>query len=201
MNTPTESSPQATSPKIDPLRRRLAKGSLAAPVVIGTLLSRPVLGATPWKCTVSGQLSGNVSGHATETCASLGKSHATLTGEYNGVADTILTQFPLLVSDYIFKDSGGLLTLTSAGNVAATIHEVLSASLAGDLLYAQRALVLLLNAKGLSDNSTYPLTEFQARQLFKSAADPAHPAFTDTNPNVTWNYNPDVKNYIDVLYH
>jgi hypothetical protein len=62
-------------------------------------------------------------------------------------------------------------------------------------------LVLLLNAKGLSDTSTYPLTEFQARLLFKSAADPAHPQFVDTNPNVTWNYNPDVKNYIDVLYH
>jgi hypothetical protein len=105
------------------------------------------------------------------------------------------------VNDYIFKDSGGLLTLTSAGNTAATIQEVLSASLAGDLLYAQRALVLLLNAKGLSDTSTYPLTEFQARLLFKSAADPAHPQFVDTNPNVTWNYNPDVKNYIDVLYH
>ncbi len=202
MNNPIEHSTPEASPKIDQQRRRLAKGGLAAPVVIGTLLSRPVLGATPWKCTVSGQLSGNVSGHETETCAALGKSHSTLTSEYASLpSTTILAQFPLLVNDYIFKDSGGLLTLTSAGNTAATIQEVLSASLAGDLLYAQRALVLLLNAKGLSDTSTYPLTEFQARLLFKSAADLAHPQFVDTNPNVTWNYNPDVKNYIDVLYH
>ena len=202
MNNPIKHSTPEASPKIDQQRRRLAKGGLAAPVVIGTLLSRPVLGATPWKCTVSGQLSGNVSGHETETCAALGKSHSTLTSEYASLpSTTILAQFPLLVNDYIFKDSGGLLTLTSAGNTAATIQEVLSASLAGDLLYAQRALVLLLNAKGLSDTSTYPLTEFQARLLFKSAADLAHPQFVDTNPNVTWNYNPDVKNYIDVLYH
>ena len=202
MNNPIEHSTPEASPKIDQQRRRLAKGGLAAPVVIGTLLSRPVLGATPWKCTVSGQLSGNVSGHETETCTALGKSHSILTSEYAALAPTtILAQFHLLVNDYIFKDSGGLLTLTSAGNTAATIQEVLSASLAGELLYAQRALVLLLNAKGLSDTSTYPLTEFQARLLFISAANPTHPQFVDTNPNVTWNYTTDVKNYIDVLYH
>ena len=203
MNTPIEHTTPEASPKIDQQRRRLAKGGLAAPVVIGTVLSRPVLGATPWTCTISGQLSGNMSGHETETCA-LGKSHSALTGEYATVPDKILAQFPLLVNDYIFKDLSTLaLTLTSVPgtNVPATIHEVLSASLIGELLYAQRALVLLLNAKGLSDTSTYPLTEFQARLLFISAANPTHPQFVDTNPNVTWNYNPDVKSYIDVLYH
>ncbi len=206
MNTPIDPQDQENRPQINEQRRRLAKGGLAAPIVVGTLLSRPVLGATPWKCTVSGQLSGNVSGHETETCTSLGKSYATLKAEYNNDTGkvTILQKFPLLTADYIFKDKDtGILSLTSTPNtVPAYIKNVLNkAGLTGELLYAQKALVLLLNAMGLTDTSTYPLTESQARQLFKSAADSAHPQFVDTDPNVTWNYNPDVKNYIDVLYH
>ena len=54
----------------DPLRRRLAKGGLAIPVVLSTLGSKPVLGQGPSNCTCSGQLSGNVSspGMAAEQC-------------------------------------------------------------------------------------------------------------------------------------
>lgn len=63
MNTPIEPNDQDTRPPIDEQRRRLSKVGLAAPVVLGTLLSRPVLGAAPYNCTISGQLSGNVSSH------------------------------------------------------------------------------------------------------------------------------------------
>lgn len=56
----------------DPLRRKLAKGGLGLPVVLATLASKPVFGATPWKCTISGQVSGNMSGHESETCNTLG---------------------------------------------------------------------------------------------------------------------------------
>ena len=56
-------------------RRRLTKGGLAAPIVLGTLLSRPVLGAAPYNCTISGQLSGNTSSHgAPVECGTLGAS-------------------------------------------------------------------------------------------------------------------------------
>src|SRR4030042_3398763 len=71
MNTPSE--PNA-HPQVDEQRRRLTKGGLVAPVVIGTLLSRPVLGAAPYNCTISGQLSGNVSTHQQGVCSSLGLS-------------------------------------------------------------------------------------------------------------------------------
>jgi len=75
MNTPIEPNSQDTLPQIDEQRRRLAKGGLAAPIVLGTLLSRPVLGAAPYNCTVSGKLSGNTSSHgAPVICYTLGKS-------------------------------------------------------------------------------------------------------------------------------
>ena len=72
--THDKQSPDRTQPppKIDPLRRRFAKGGLAAPVVVGSLLSRPVLGETFHNCTMSGQMSGNVSTHEQGICATLG---------------------------------------------------------------------------------------------------------------------------------
>lgn len=76
MNTPIESNDQETRAPIDEQRRRLSKVGLAAPVVLGTLLSRPVLGATYHNCTISGQMSGNVSTHAQGTCSELGGSLA-----------------------------------------------------------------------------------------------------------------------------
>lgn len=69
MNTPSE--PNAP-PQVDEQRRRLTQGALVAPVVIGTLLSRPVLGAAPHNCTLSGQMSGNVSSHEQGVCSTLG---------------------------------------------------------------------------------------------------------------------------------
>lgn len=64
----------------DPTRRRLAKAGLAAPVVLATLASKPVLGAAPHNCTISGQLSGNTSAHTQGTCTTLGKSPAYYAG-------------------------------------------------------------------------------------------------------------------------
>lgn len=61
--------------QVDPLRRRFAKGGLGVPVVVGSLLSRPVLGQTPYSCTISGQMSGNTSSHGEPVvCADLGLS-------------------------------------------------------------------------------------------------------------------------------
>lgn len=59
----------------DPKRRRALTGG--ASVVLSSLLAKPVLGAVPYNCTVSGQLSGNTSSHgASQSCASLAKSPA-----------------------------------------------------------------------------------------------------------------------------
>lgn len=75
MNTPIESNTENTRPPVDKKRRRLTQGGLAAPIVLGTLLSRPVLGAAPYNCTISGQMSGNVSSHGDPLpCGRLGFS-------------------------------------------------------------------------------------------------------------------------------
>lgn len=76
MNTPTQPTDQDKRPQIDQRRRSLAKGALAAPVVLGTLMSRPVLGAAPYHCTISGQISGNISPRpgANTRCDTLGRS-------------------------------------------------------------------------------------------------------------------------------
>lgn len=62
-------------PQPDALRRRLVKGGLATPAVLATLASKQVLGSAPYNCSMSGKLSGNVSGHGkAQTCSSLGSS-------------------------------------------------------------------------------------------------------------------------------
>jgi hypothetical protein len=69
MNDPKSSLPndsgqrKQTGAPVSPSRRLFAKG--AAPVVLGSLLSKPVLGAE-YICTVSGNASGNASAHLTD---------------------------------------------------------------------------------------------------------------------------------------
>ena len=58
-------------------RRRFARAGIASPVVLASLASKPVLGAVPKHCTVSGKISGNVSQQTggTESCV-IGQSRA-----------------------------------------------------------------------------------------------------------------------------
>lgn len=58
----------------DPLRRRLAKGGLAIPVVLSTLGSRPVFGEAAYNCTISGRMSGNTSSHGAPVVCAIGNS-------------------------------------------------------------------------------------------------------------------------------
>lgn len=75
------------APAVNAGRRRLTKAGLAAPVVLGTLASRQVLGQTEYWCTPSGQTSGNVSSHGEQvSCASLGISPSKLAGEIGTTA-------------------------------------------------------------------------------------------------------------------
>jgi len=67
--------PQASTEKVNESRRRLTKGSLAAPIVLATLASKNALAAAPYQCTISGILSGNTSAPAQTTpCNQLGRS-------------------------------------------------------------------------------------------------------------------------------
>lgn len=188
------------------IRRRLTKGSLAAPVVLASLASKPVLadfnlgGGVPWLCTLSGQLSGNMSGHETETC-NVGTSHAGF-GSYLNRGVTIKTQFGLAEDlVFVFTSTPTSMTLdgSSLGIRPATIGEALDAThfASPGAQYAQKALVILLNAEDRTDTSHYPLTEGQAIKLFVAACKQQN--FVDTNPDINWSYE-QVKAYIELLY-
>jgi len=56
-------------------RRRFAAAGTATPIVLGSLISKPVLATAPYQCTMSGQMSGNTSSHGgVVNCSTLGRS-------------------------------------------------------------------------------------------------------------------------------
>jgi hypothetical protein len=235
---------QTNVPKPDQpnaMRRRIAKGGLAAPVVLASLVSKPVLadfnilggGPPPYNCTISGQLSGNTSSHGVESCSGLQKSAALVAADYpyplgppaivtalsylidytDAGGTTFPGLFPNLPKNYFFISgtgtdgsghvTGGILSFSSGGiqpggSVPASINQILHLPAPAGSEYAVKALVLLLNAKGLSDTSTYPIIQSQAERLYVAAATGG--GFTDTNPTVNWT-NAEVHSYIDLLYY
>jgi hypothetical protein len=75
MITPIDPQVPGKPPLINQQRRHLTKAGLAVPIVTSALLSRPVLGAAPHNCTISGKLSGNTSTHGELVdCSTLGLS-------------------------------------------------------------------------------------------------------------------------------
>ena len=62
---------------VDSSRRRFARIGLSGSVVLGSLVSKPVLGAVPYHCTVSGQVSGNLSRPGVAEACVLGSSPST----------------------------------------------------------------------------------------------------------------------------
>jgi len=61
----------------DQVRRRLAKGGLAIPVVLSTLGSRPVFGEAAYNCTIPGQMSGNASAPGPPVVCAIGDAPTT----------------------------------------------------------------------------------------------------------------------------
>jgi hypothetical protein len=76
----------------DVLRRRLTRGGLSIPVVLATLGSRPVLGAAPYNCTISGQMSGNTSSHGEPVPCRIGASASEV--EQEAIANPSLGEIP-----------------------------------------------------------------------------------------------------------
>ncbi len=57
-------------------RRRFTRAGLSGSVILGSLASKPVLGAVPYHCTVSGQVSGNLSRVAVSQECDIGHDEA-----------------------------------------------------------------------------------------------------------------------------
>ncbi len=176
MTTPIEPNAPDARPKIDEQRRRLAKGGLAAPIVIGTLLSRPVLGAAPYNCTISGQISGNVSSHgAPVTCNTLGASPTTWITKTSTVVNKTVLFTSVGFSDtyWIRTSDSKIIKPGSATGSVATFQQVLANTEDTDVLYkplnlplGRAAVASYLNAIEYAPN--FPLTTAQVVAMFNA---------------------------------
>ena len=128
MNTPNEPLTREAQPQVNEQRRRLAKGGLAAPIVVGTLLSRPVLGAAPHNCTISGQLSGNVSTHQQGVCSTLGVPPATWVDKESNLIRKNAQFAAVGFTDTYWAKNGSnkLIPPGEAPDVKATLQQVLA---------------------------------------------------------------------------
>jgi hypothetical protein len=183
MNDPI-SKPTAGQP--DASRRRFAKAGLAAPVVLATLASKPVLGAVPWKCTISGKVSGNMSGHESEVCSNLGSSPGTWAGNAGGWPNCgyFFSTCPVtspVTQALLFKQtpaSAGLpkfadVFWNNTGTVDATVWDVIIGSVTSKNAYAtatlgMEAVAALLNA--MQFGTAYPVPSGDVVNIFNSAA-------------------------------
>lgn len=132
-------------------RRRLAKGAAAVPVVLSSLLSKNALGNT-YLCTVSGQVSGNMSPTGNDDAACEGKSLSYYKDQYRNKS----TKFKdLFGSDHRW------------GNVL--VRQVLNGetgnlAISGSILLAQRATVVFLNAA----HGSYYVEQIEVGEIFRA---------------------------------
>jgi len=193
----------------DTLRRKLVKGGLATPVILATLASKPVLGAAPYNCTISGQISGNTSSHsAPETCSSLGlspgywKNH-TGVGDWPSISPN--AAFNTVFADAYWWVSQNANTVElcppSYQNCTAnpSFLQVLqsTAGMRPRLNYpalARAAVASLLNAYKFAPN--YPLTPTDVVAMFNSVYSGGTYSI---NPTTSWTAD-QVMTYFESLY-
>ena len=197
MNTPSEPNAQDTRPQVDEQRRRLTKGGLVAPVVIGTLLSRPVLGAAPYNCTISGQISGNVSAHGPDQSCILGDAPSTWAAlstwpsPYTpGTQFNATTSYGAFANAYRRKTEAGttyLVNTSATGTQPATLKDVLtlpasSSNPPPNPELGKAAVASLLNAVKYAPD--YPLTPGQVIEMFNATY---NGGTYNVNGTVLWN--------------
>lgn len=167
----------------NPGRRRLAKGGLAVPVVLASLTSNNAFAALPYRCFVSGKLSGNMSpfgpnARSVDQSCSLPQSRGQVQSNLAGDMRTFGSVFGG-VNVYV-NGTGGSSGLTlspgsSAGaNAPATLLQVLTLSNAGDspvqdLETLRQGVVVYENARNFPPpNDLVPLTTQQVVEFVQA---------------------------------
>ncbi|MDP2432187.1 MAG: hypothetical protein Q8O33_09160 [Pseudomonadota bacterium] len=200
----------------DALRRRLTKGGLAAPVILATLASKPVLGAA-WSCTISGQVSGNLSGHESEVCSNLGRSPATWDDYATSWPQRAYfftnLNFPGSRNARLFKDAPATPTLAKFADAFtklnqpgtnATVWDVIIGAIsvrAGSFAtvdLGKEALAALLNAlDGTAGYPAYPVSKEDVIYIFNQVATTG--SYMPEQSTVPW-YAADVIRYFRSLH-
>jgi hypothetical protein len=169
-------------------RRRFARG--AAPVLLGTLASKPVLGAE-YICTVSGHASGNASAHLTNISCDSGDDVAAwrlaaswpngfnrggvpgtdclfTTAEPQG---TLFNGTAGLAATFYYATTSGCAVGTTSGNgyASASMRQVLDTTSSDEVFQLGRAVVAsLLNA---AKYPSYPVSQTRIVAMFNAVKD------------------------------
>lgn len=201
----------------DQLRRRLARGGVAGTVLLGSLISRPVLGngsGPPYDCTISGQLSGNMSPRTGDgiACNSLGKSPAQwiasvwpggVTGVTKGSLPTAtVSPFPHPIPDsgtyfnaflglatsFTYNTTGSVVYNSTAVTRPATLLQVLQSPIANaQFNFGREAIAALLNAiHGNVGPAAYPLTPAEVVAMYNAVRRNSTDLFV-VNASISWN--------------
>ncbi|MBM4180506.1 MAG: hypothetical protein FJ209_02995 [Betaproteobacteria bacterium] len=194
MNAPQDPNTPEVRPQVDERRRRFTQGGLAAPIVMGTLLSRPVLGAAPHNCTISGQLSGNVSTHVQGICSSLGKSPEYWRDLTNwpGTVTSLVQKNTLFTAkgftDTYWKRNNNqrLVAPNTSNSTVATFQEVLANTVANNnpptnIDLGRAAIASYLNAIQFAPN--FPLSTAQVVAMFNATI---NGGTYPINPSTSW---------------
>jgi hypothetical protein len=212
------------SETINASRRRFTRAGLSASAVLGSLASKPVLGAAPYHCTVSGQVSGNMSPRADGnlTCV-IGDPRSTWLTNLNWPSPITRGSLPdatctfaspdsatrfngFSVSGLSLKDSFYNKVLDSACKVQeestgnpSTMLQVLNTDplvQTSDLFKLARAIVVsLLNSYQFAPN--YPVTAATIIAMFNATADGV--GKYQVNSTVQWD-RAQVTAYLQSLY-
>lgn len=171
---------ETKSKPVDINRRRLAKTGLATPIVLASLVSKNALASPAYKCTISGQLSGNFSpaGHGSEndSCA-LGPTVTTLQGGsgWGNVNKDAAFSSVFNINPYYSRNAanlGGLLRKAGGAQVASlnhvmTINSVTNNNAPHDVPLARAAIAAYVGF--IDKGADYPLTLLQIQQMFDYA--------------------------------
>ncbi len=179
-------------------RRRFTKGGLAAPVVLATLASKPVLGAS-YHCTVSGKISGNTSApHGDGSCTVSGAKTA------DTWRNTPISQWPAEAkndagtSSRSFKNTpkNGSLKFSNVykkpDNADARLMDVLTSNLkagAPNPELGKEAVAAMLNAlslDGLGGPTHFPISATEVARLFNAVVNGGTVEPTATYPGKRW---------------
>lgn len=215
-----ENDSRQPAPSVNQARRRLSMAGLAAPAVMGMLSSRQVLGAVPYQCTISGQISGNasVTGSAAD-CRLLGDSFqawssALAARPKQSPASDPLTTLNSAFLDVYYYDKTPPANIekiiakpfpSNPSDKKATLYEILTlpagTPLPPELEYGRKALLIWHNARTYFPSGSYPLNEADAIGLFNALVTPGG-VFSGTTGAGSFSWgNAEIKAYINLLYH
>jgi len=205
-------------------RRRFTRAGLSAPVVLGSLVSKPVLGQSgpPYNCTVSGQISGNLSRPGDVDCSTLGSSrtfwinngwpaggpvkgtlpnngcqfnNGAVKGDlFNGFGNAVVSGG--LADSFFYRNGTCELVTSGPGSISpASLFQVLASTPQGEIYDLGRATVVsLLNY--YANLQMYPVTPRMIIVMYNSTyAGGSYPI----NSTQSWNRK-QVLTYLTSLY-